>query len=133
MKKHKLLLEIVKKEETVDWAISILESINVTKEFWKLSKKLWYDCYLKWYPKEILDYQPTNKRYEIKTVEDIAELGEDQFEMFVEDLRSWCKLQKQVNELKKHVEVKDKKWMVRLDTWLHEAQVKVEINTTNKL
>jgi len=51
---------------------------------------------MKGYPKEVLDYEPTGKTYEIKTVQDIAELSPDQFEMFIEDLRNWCNMERTI-------------------------------------
>jgi hypothetical protein len=48
-----------------------------------------------------LDYQPTNETYNLKTLEDIAELTAAQFEMFIEDLRNWCNVQKSIEMMKK--------------------------------
>lgn len=67
MKKHKTLIEFIKKESTEDGAISIMESINFTNKIWKIAKNFWYDCYLKAYPKSKLNYEPTNKKYKIKS------------------------------------------------------------------
>ena len=38
--------------------------------------------------------------YTIKTLEDIAKLTEDQFEMMIDDLREWCNISKNVDKLK---------------------------------
>ncbi len=133
-KQYKMLLELVRKEATEMGAIPIMESIKLAKSFWSLAKKSGYDCYLKWYPKEKLDYTPTGKNYEIKTVEDIADLTAEQFEFFIDDLRSFCDVQrglKAINEITGGIVEKKDTGFIWLDTWLNEAKISAEF--TNKI
>jgi len=126
-------MELVAKKETEHWTIWLVESWKMMTAFSKLAEKLWFDIYIKWYPKEKVDYTPTNKTIEIKTVEDIAKLDEKQFEFFVDDLRSWCNLTREMNAINEIMpwSVKTSKWITWLDTWLNEA--KINITTTNKM
>ena len=65
----------------------------------KISKKFDFECYIKWEPKDTLDYIPTGNTYEIKTLEDIAKLTEDQFEMLIDDLRQWCNYKRAISNI----------------------------------
>lgn len=115
-------------------AIPIMESIKLAKDFWNLAKKSGYDCYLKGYPKEKLDYTPTGKNYEIKTVEDIAKLTAEQFEFFIDDLRSFCDVQRglnAINEITGGIVEKKDTGFIWLDTGLNEAKISAEF--TNKI
>lgn len=135
MKKFKTLLEFVKKKETLHWAIWLLEHWKFAKDISKIAQKHWFDCYAKWYPKEKIDYEPTNKTYEIKTVEDIAKLSDKQFEFFIDDLREYCNLKRNMKAVNDIVWVEvvksESKWMTWLDTWLNESKIKFE--TSNKI
>ncbi len=134
LKKFKTLLEFVKKEETEHWTIWLLEHWKFAKEISKLAKKFWFDCYAKWYPEEKVDYVPTGEKILIKTVEDIAKLSPKQFEFFIEDLRSWCKYRKEVDNLQNlGIKVETTEWMIWLDTWLHEEKIEVQVSFSNKL
>jgi hypothetical protein len=134
MKNHKILFELVRKEKTEHWAIDIIESVKIMKELSKFAEKQWYDWYIKWNKKEVLDYKPTHKTYQINTVEDIAELTPDQFEMIITDLRERCNIHRAVKALDwVFWSVSSPKWMVRLDTGLNEKIVQVTIKSTNKL
>jgi len=42
------------------------------------------------------EYIPTNKKYKIKTVDDIVELTTEQFEVFIHDLRNYCELKRRM-------------------------------------
>lgn len=134
MKKFKTLLEFVYKEETEHWAISLLKHWLFAKDISKIAKKHWFDCYAKWYPKEKLNYIPTWKTIEIKTVEDIAKLTAEQFEFFIDDLRNFCDLHRQMELLNKTIWVDIvqawKKGMTWLDTGLNESKINFE--TSNK-
>ena len=134
-KKHKMLVEFIAQKETENWGIWFLKSAWFMKQISDVAKKNNFDCYIKWYPKSKLDYIPTNKTIEIKTVEDIAKLSEQQFEFFIDDLREWCKISRELkvlNDLWLEVSTKEK-WMTWLDTWLNEKKVNIEINSTNKI
>jgi len=135
LKKHKILVEFIRKEETESWAIPIKESIDLINSIWRVAKKFKFDCYLKWYPKEKLNYKPTQKEYKIKTLEHIAKLSAEQFEFFIDDLRNFCNMQRQVKVIKKltWAEVKQEKGMIWLDTWLNESKVSVSVESTNKI
>lgn len=133
MKKYKFLLEFVSKKETLHGAINLEEFHKISKIIDKIAKEINFDCYVKWYPKEKLDYVPTQKEYHIKTVEDIQELTEQQFEFFIEDLRNWCNIHRGIKEAKKILWdcIQEQwEWMIWLDTWLNEQKINVEI--TNK-
>lgn len=132
-KKFKMLIELVAQTETEHWAISVTESVKMMRAIWAVAKKHKFDCYAKWYPKEIIDYIPTGNTYEIKTVEDIAKLTAEQFEMFVEDLRGWCNLHREVQPLVDLWVAQTSDSLTWLDTWLHEEKVTIEISTSNKL
>ena len=132
-KNFKLLLELVKKEKSHAWWIWIKESVDLMNSFWELAKKKWFDCYVKWHPANILNYKPTNKTYILKTLWDISKLSAEQFEMLIDDLRSWCKLNRDLNELNSVLWdcIRSSDEMAWLDTWLNEW--KVQFETTNKL
>lgn len=135
-KKFRILLELIYKKETPHGAIPISESIKIIKDFGNLAKKLNLDCYVKGNKKDVLDYKPTGKEYEIKTIDDIAEkLNEDQFEMLIEDLRQYCELKrnlKAVNEIFETEIVKSKdEGMIWIDSGLNEQKLNFE--TTNKI
>lgn len=111
-KKFKELIEFVKKEETEHGAVWLREHWLFLQDLWKLAKKHWFDCFCKAYPKEKANYNPTNKKYQIKTVEDIAKLSWDQFEMFIDDLRQYCQTMQWVQV------VQDLTWCkVEKDAW----------------
>lgn len=86
---------------------------------------------MKGYPKEVLDYEPTGKTYEIKTVQDIAKLSPEQFEMFVEDLRNWCNMERTIKVFRDLGAVTGPEGMTWIDTGLHETTV--EFSTSNKM
>ena len=94
LKKHKMLAEFVALKETEHGAIDLMSSVKFMQDIAKLAKKHGFEAYAKGYPKEVLDYKPTGETIVIKTVEDIAKLTPEQFEMFVEDLRSWANFQR---------------------------------------
>lgn len=134
MKQFKMLVQFVRKEATEMWAISIKETISLADDISKLARKKWYEAYLKWEKKEVSDYKPTGEKIEIKTVEDIAKLTQEQFEMFIEDLRNWCNVQRGIEAMKLlWLDVSSPEWMIRLDTGLHEAKLDVNVQVTNKL
>lgn len=129
-----MLFECVRKEPTEHWAITIQESAKLMHSINQAAKRIWYDCFLKWYPKDISNYTPTHNEYHLKTLEDIASLSPEQVEMFIEDLRNWCELTRAVNELKKlGIKAEQQEWMIRQDTWKHEANIQVQANISNKL
>ena len=134
LKKYKMLIEVVAKKETENWAIGLRESGLFMKDIAKVTTKHKFDCYIKWYPKDKLEYEPTNKTFEIKTVEDIAELDEKQFEFFIDDLRQWCNLHRQIkvaNDLVWADIIQGPQGITWLDTWLNET--KINFTTTNKM
>lgn len=133
LKKYKMLIELVNKQETENGAIGVLESVKLMRAIGAVAKKHKFDCYAKWYPKEVIDYVPTEKTYEIVTVEDIAKLTPEQFEMFIDDLRSWCNFHREVQPLVDVGIGTTSNSITWLDTGLHEGIVKVEINASNKL
>lgn len=124
LKKYKLLLELVNKEETENGAIDLLKSCKIMKDFWSLAKKHGFDCYVKWYPKDVFNYEPTGKTYEIKTVQDIAQLSPEQFEMFIEDLRNWCNMERMIKVFRDIGVATSPEWITWIDSWLHETTVK---------
>jgi hypothetical protein len=132
-KKFKMLIELVAQTETEHWAISVTDSVKLMRGVGAVAKKHKFDCYAKWYPKEVIDYIPTGNTYEIVTVEDIAKLTADQFEMFVEDLRGWCRLHREIQPLVDIGMAKTFNAMNWLDTGLHEEKIKVEISISNKV
>lgn len=135
MKKFKSLLEFVYKKETEHWVIWLREHWLFAQDISKISEKHWFDCYAKWYPKEKLNYEPTWKTFEIKTIEDIANLTAEQFEFFIDDLRNFCDLHRQIDLVNKaawiNILESKEKWMTWLDTWLNESHISFE--TSNKL
>ncbi len=129
--KYKLLFELVSQKETEHWCISISESVNLINDLSKVAKKHKFDWFVKWYPKEKLNYTPTKKEYNIKTIEDITELSEQQFEFFIDDLRNYCNMIREVNNINKimpWVIKHEQKWMTWLDTWLNESLINLEVS-----
>lgn len=134
MKKYKMLAEFVSKKETEHWTIWAIESVKFMKEISKVAEKHWFDGYAKWYPREKVDYVPTWKAYEINTIDDITKLTPQQFEFFIDDLRNYCNLMRNVKELKDlwlRVETND--YMTWLDTWLNEEIININIEVSNKI
>lgn len=134
-KKFKELIEFVKKEETEHGAVWLREHWLFLQDLWKLAKKHWFDCFCKAYPKEKANYNPTNKKYQIKTVEDIAKLSWDQFEMFIDDLRQYCDMKRGLFELEKQWAILNKTpiWFVWVDSWYNNADVTIQIKATNNI
>ena len=137
-KKFKMLIELVNQKETENGAIGVTESVKLMRAIGAVAKKHKFDCYAKWYPKEVIDYIPTGNTYELKTLEDIANLTSEQFEMLIEDLRSWCNWRREIkagSEIleKVWVSIEATEWMTWLDTWLHEEKLEVQLTTSNKL
>lgn len=122
-----MLLEFVAKEKTEHWAIPIIQSVKFSQEISKIAKKFKFDCYTKAYPKWKLDYVPTGKTYQIKTIEDIAELTPEQYEFFIDDLRSYCNFMRETKAINEALWVdiiqSQERWFTWLDTGLHEAKV----------
>lgn len=133
MKKFKLLVEFINQKETEGGFIWLRESVTLMKDISKTAKKNGFDAFAKWQKKEVIDYIPSWKEILLETVEDIANLTPEQFEIFVDDLRSWCEFTRWVDSLKSILwdAVNQEKWMRWLDNWKQEA--KVEITTTNQL
>lgn len=133
LKKFKMLIELVNQTETEGGFIWLKESVTLMKDVSKMAKKNGFDAFAKWQKKEIIDYIPSGKEILIETVEDIAKLSPEQFEIFIDDLRSWCEFTRWVDSLKTLLwdAVKQEKWMIWLDNWKQEA--KIEITTTNQL
>jgi len=101
-----------------------------------LAEKHGFDCYAKGYPAEKLEHEPTGKRYKIKTLEDIAKLTETQFEFFIDDLRHFCNLRRNLQALKDSELIEDfgaKEGMTWIDDGLNAGKVQATIQTTNKL
>lgn len=134
MKKHKMLAEFVALKETEFWAIDIMRSVKFMQDLSKIAKKHWFEAYAKWYPKDVSDYVPTGDTIEVKTVEDIAQLSPEQFEMFIEDLRNWCNIQRGIVAMKNiWLDVSSTDWMIRLDTGLHEKKIDISMQVSNKI
>ena len=134
LKPHSMLIHVVNKIKTENGAIPLADSIKLLNDFWNLAKKHGFEAYIKGQKPEFLEYTPTGKTYHIKTLEDIAALTEQQFEMFIEDLRSWTIIQRNVTTLENAgIEIEYEKGMIWLDSGLHEAKVNVNITGTNKL
>lgn len=135
LKKFKLLIELVSKEETEEWTIWLKQSWLLMQDISKIAKKHNMDCYIKWQSKEKINYTPTWNTYEIKTVEDIAKLTPEQFEFFIDDLRNFCDVRRWMADFNKVLWVDiikaQKDWFTWLDTGLNEAKVTFE--ATNKL
>ena len=132
MKKHKMLVEFVNKKETEHGSIGIKESVWIIKKIWDIAKKAWFECYMKGYPKDKLDYKPTGKTYEIETLEDIAELSESQFEFFIDDLRNWTNTHRAMNQLNKDIGmdiVGSSGSITWLDTGLNSTKVNIEVSS----
>ncbi len=99
LKPHTMLLHVVKKEHTENGAIPLSDSIKMLNDFGKVAKKHGCDCYIKAQKKEVLEYIPSGETYELKTLEDIAALTPDQFEMMIDDLRAWTVWRREVAHL----------------------------------
>lgn len=134
-KKFKELIEFVKKEETEHWAVWLREHWLFLQDLWKLAKKHWFDCFCKAYPKEKANYNPTNKKYQIKTVEDISKLTPEQFEMFVDDLRQYCQTMQWVRVVQDLTwcQVEKDDWFIWVDSWYNSADVTIQIKATNNI
>lgn len=138
LKKFKMLIELVAQTETENGAIGVTESVKMMRAIWAVAKKHKFDRYAKWYPKEVINYIPTGNTYELKTLEDIAKLTPEQFEMMIEDLRGWCNWRREIKAWsdileKIGVSMEDQEWMTWLDSWLHEEKIEVQIHASNKL
>lgn len=72
--RHRFTLELIAKNETELGAIPIKQSIDMMNAFGKIAKKNDFECYIKATPKSKLEYVPTGERYQIDTLEDIANL-----------------------------------------------------------
>lgn len=134
-KKFKELIEFVKKEETEHWAVWLREHWLFLQDLWKLAKKHWFDCFCKAYPKEKANYNPTNEKYHIKTVEDISKLTPEQFEMFVDDLRQYCQMWQWVRVVQDLTwcKVNQDEWFIWVDSWYNSADVTIQIKATNNI
>lgn len=99
LKPHTMLLHVVKKEHTENGAIPLSDSIKMLNDFGKVAKKNGCECYIKAQKKEVLEYIPSGETYELKTLEDIAALTPDQFEMMIDDLRAWTVWRREVAHL----------------------------------
>lgn len=132
MKKYKMLVEFIHQKETENWYIWLKESVWFMMDISKTAKKHWFDAFAKWQKKEVIDYIPSWKEIYIQTVEDVANLTPEQFEVFIDDLRQWCEFTRNVDSLKGILwdAITQEKGMRWLDTWENEA--KIEITTTNK-
>lgn len=133
MKKFKMLIELVAQTETENGSIGVTESVKMMRAIGDVAKKHKFDCYAKWYPKEVIDYIPTGKKYEIKTVEDIAMLTSEQFEMLIDDLRSYCNVMRDMKPLIDAGLASNNPWMTWLDTWLNTEEIKFQVNISNKM
>lgn len=134
MKKHKMLAEFVALKETEHGAIDLMASVKFMQDLGKLAKKHGFEAYAKGYPKEVLDYKPTGENIVIKTVEDIAKLTPEQFEMFVEDLRNFCRTMQAVDVIHAMgMETKHEAGMIWIDSGEHKASIKATVDVTNKM
>ena len=134
LKKHKMLAEFVALNETEHGAIDLMASVKFMQDIAKLAKKHGFEAYAKGYPKEVLDYKPTGETIVIKTVEDIAKLTPEQFEMFVEDLRSWANFQRWLGILNDlGAEIKHEAGMIWIDSGEHKATIKATVEVSNKM
>ena len=134
MKKYKMLVEFIAKKATEDWATDALKSISFMKAIWAIAKKSDFEAFLRAYPKDIAGYEPTGKTYHLKTLEDVAQLSPEQFEMFVDDLRNWCDMQRWLNVISTlGAKIEQEPWMQWIDSGEHEAKITARIQTTNKI
>lgn len=134
MKKHKMLVEFIAQEATEDWAIDALRSINFMKSIGAIAEKYDFEALLKAYPKDVAGYEPTGKTYQLRTLEDIAELTPEQFEMFIDDLRNWCDVQRWLGIISQlGAKIEQEPWMQWIDSGEHEAKITAKIQTTNKI
>lgn len=136
-KPFSVLLHLVRKDDASSAYISIPDLVKMTEWIAKISKKFDFECYIKWEPKDTLDYIPTGNTYELKTLEDIAKLTEDQFEMLIDDLRQWCNYKRAISNIAEslpswtiHIKNDGMTW---IDSGKHESKVSVTVNTSNKL
>ena len=127
-----MLVEFLHKKETENWFIWLKESVLFMTAISKTAKKYWFDAFARWQKKEVIDYIPSWKEIYIETVEDIAKLTPEQFEVFIDDLRQWCEFTRWVDSLKTILwdAITQANGMRWLDTWENES--KIEITTTNK-
>lgn len=134
-KNYKMLIELIAKKKTPMGAIGISESVKIMKDFGKLAEKHKFDCYAKGYPADKLEHEPTGKTYKIKTVEDVAKLTSTQFEFFIDDLRTFCDVMRNLQALQDVdlIKVKSKKGMDWIDDGLNQGNVEATIQTSNKL
>ena len=134
MKKYKMLVEFIAKKATEDWAIDALKSISFMKAIWVIAKKYDFEALLKAYPKDVAGYEPTGKTYQLRTLEDIAKLTPEQFEMFIDDLRNWCDVQRWLGIISQlGAKIEQEPWMQRIDSGEHEAKISARIQITNKI
>lgn len=134
MKKYKMLVEFIAQEANEDWAIDALKSFRFMKAIWAIAKKYDFEALLKAYPKDVAGYEPTGKTYQLRTLEDIAELTPEQFEMFVDDLRNWCDVQRWLGIISQlGAKIEQETWMQWIDSGEHEAKITAKIQTTNKI
>lgn len=129
-----MLVEFVAKEATEDWAIGAFRNINFMKAIWAIAKKYDFESLLKAYPKDVAGYEPTGKTYQLRTLEDIAQLSPEQFEMFIDDLRNWCDVQRWLGIISQlGAKIEQEPWMQWIDSGEHEAKITMQIKTTNKI
>jgi uncharacterized alkaline shock family protein YloU len=133
IKRHKILTEFVALKETEHWAIDLMISVKFMQDIAKIATKYWFGAYAKGYPKDVLEYVPTGKRIIIKTVEDIADLTPEQFDIFIEDLRVWTVHQRWLNIIKKFVEVRSETGMIWIDNWEHKTTIKASVEISDKM
>lgn len=129
-----MLAEFVALKETEHWAIDLMASIKFMQDIAKLAKKHGFEAYAKAYPKEIVDYKPTGETIVIKTVEDIAKLTPDQFEMFIDDLRSFCRTMQAVDAINAMgIKTEHEQGMTWIDSGKHETTVETTLKFSNKI
>ena len=134
MKKYKMLVEFIAQEANEDWAIDALKSFRFMKAIWAIAKKYDFEALLKAYPKDVAGYEPTGKTYQLRTLEDVAQLSPEQFEMFVDDLRNWCDMQRWLGIISQlGAKIEQEPWMQWIDSGEHEAKITARIQTTNKI
>jgi len=147
--RHKIWIELTAKKETPGGAIPIDTSIGIIKGICKIGDKYKFDGRIIGLPKEVINYEPTNKTIQINKLSDIVEkLTPEQFEMFIIDLRQWvqagreykgmCDNKEAIDELTSSIGFtvkinenwkKFKKGMVWIDSGEHKVITKVEIES----
>ena len=133
-KKHRMMVELIAQEETLLGGVDLSTISDLLEKVWSVAKKYKFDAYIKWYPKKVIDYKPTWKTYLIKTVEDIAKLTPNQFEMFIDDLRNFCLLMQDVELLNRMgIKTETNSWMTWIDDWFHLSEAKITTKVSNKL